>query len=225
MSCLLLLTRDRTTQALAERSLNAAGHEVVCSASANAAIRSLFSLRVDAVVVDSAIGEAEVKQFCAWRRNSEGTYPIVFLAPAGARWLTDMLPVEGEEDEIVVKPYESKDIRQAVERALEAAGGARPNVISIGDLALDRNTQELSGNGVTVQLTPTEYRLIHYLAQHRGSIVPTEELLEKVWEFFPGTGSSELVRSHVRNLRAKLRMIVQGDDVVQTVPRRGYRLQ
>ena len=46
----------------------------------------------------------------------------------------------------------------------------------------------------------------------------------KVWEFFPGTGSSELVRSHVRNLRNKLRTVTGGADLVQTVPRRGYRL-
>ncbi len=65
---------------------------------------------------------------------------------------------------------------------------------------------------------------MYYLMQRRGSIVSAEELLEKVWEFFPGTGSSELVRSHMRNLRNKLRIVTGGADLVQTVPRRGYRL-
>ncbi len=77
---------------------------------------------------------------------------------------------------------------------------------------------------MSVQLTPTEFRLMHYLAQRRGTIVSAEELLEKVWEFYPGTGSSELVRSHVRNLRGKLRDATGGSGLLQTVPRRGYRL-
>ena len=124
----------------------------------------------------------------------------------------------------MTKSHEGKDIRCAAEKTLDAAGEARPEVISIGNLALDRNSHELRGDGVTVQLTPTEFRLMYYLIQRRGSIVSAKELLEKVWEFFPGTGSSELVRSHVRNLRNKLRIVAGGADLVQTVPRRGYRL-
>jgi DNA-binding winged helix-turn-helix (wHTH) protein len=65
---------------------------------------------------------------------------------------------------------------------------------------------------------------MYYLIQRRGSIVSAEELLEKVWEFFPGTGSSELIRSHIRNLRSKLRIATGGAELLQTVPRRGYRL-
>ena len=111
-----------------------------------------------------------------------------------------------------------------MERALTASHRSRPTVVLIDDLQLDRTTHELKGNGVHVQLTPTEFRLLKYLAQRQGAIASSEELLEKVWEFYPGTGSSELVRSHVRNLRAKVRIAAPGRDLIQTVPRRGYRL-
>ncbi len=124
----------------------------------------------------------------------------------------------------MTKPCEGKEIRSSVEKTLDAAGGTRPEVISIGDLALDRNSHELRGDSVTVQLTPTEFRLMSYLVRRRGRIVSAEELLQKVWEFFPGTGSPELVRSHVRNLRNKLRIVIGEAGLVQTVPRRGYRL-
>jgi two-component system OmpR family response regulator len=224
MSCVLLVAHDPSTATLAEHALSAGGHEVITVRSSDAAIRSLFNVRIDAAVVDSAIGEEEVKEFCGWLRSSSDNCPIVLLTPAGARWLTDLLPVDPGLDEIVAKPCEGKEIRRAVEKTLDAAAGARPEVISIGNLALNRNSHELRGDGVAVQLTPTEFRLMYYLIQRRGSIVSAEELLEKVWEFFPGTGSSELVRSHVRNLRNKLRTVTGGADLVQTVPRRGYRL-
>lgn len=224
MSCVLLVARDPSTATLAERTLSAGGHQVITVDSSDAAIRSLFNVCIDAAVVDSAIGEEEVKELCGWLRSGNESYPIVFLTPAGARWLADLLPVDPGRDEIVAKPCEGNEIRRAVEKMLDVAGGARPNAISIGDLALDRNSHELRGDGASVQLTPTEFRLMYYLIQRRGSIVSAEELLEKVWEFFPGTGSSELVRSHMRNLRSKLRIVTGGADLVQTVPRRGYRL-
>ncbi len=224
MSSILLITRDASTEVLAERALVSGGHEVITVPGAGAAIRSLFNVRVDAVVVDSAVGEEELKEFRGWLQSGNGSYPIVFLASAGARWLVGSLPFDPDRDEIVVKPCEGKEIRQAVERTLDAAGEARPEALIIGDVTLDRSAHELRGEGVTVQLTPTEFRLMSYLAQRRGVIVSAEELLEKVWEFFPGTGSSELVRSHVRNLRSKLRVATGGVELVQTVPRRGYRL-
>jgi two-component system OmpR family response regulator len=224
MSSVLIITRDSSTQVLAEGALTSAGHEVVTADSSSAAIRSLFNVQVDSVVVDSSIGEDDVREFCDWLRSANGACPIVFLAPAGARWLVGQLPVDAQRDEIVVKPCQGKDVRQAVERSLQAAGGVAPATISAGDLSLDTSSHELRGPGETVQLTPTEFRLMSYLTERRGNIVPSEELLEKVWEFFPGTGSSELVRSHVRNLRGKLRLASGGMDMVQTVPRRGYRL-
>ncbi|MDP2673504.1 MAG: response regulator transcription factor [Dehalococcoidia bacterium] len=223
MSCVLLITRDRSTEVLAERALVAGGHDVITADSTDAALRSLLNVRVDAAVLDTTVGEEAMSEFCSWLRSTETGCPVVFLASPGARWLGS-LPMEPERDEIVVKPCDGKEIRQAVEKTLNSAHHSSPAALMIGDITLDRSSHELRGDGVSVQLTPTEFRLVQYLAHRRGTIIPTEELLEKVWEFFPGTGSSELVRSHVRNLRSKLRIATGGAELVQTVPRRGYRL-
>jgi two-component system OmpR family response regulator len=224
MSSVLLITPDASTEALAERALVTGGHDVVTAASCDAAMRSLFNVRIDAIVVDGAVGESEVKEFCVRLETGDGKYPLVFLTSASARWLADSLPDSAARCEIVIKPCEGKEIRAAVERTLDTAEHTGPDVLTIGDVTLDRKSHELHGDSASVQLTPTEFRLMHYLVRRRGNIVSADELLEKVWEFFPGTGSSELVRSHVRNLRGKLRGATGGKDLVQTVPRRGYRL-
>ncbi len=223
MACILLITRDRSTEVLVERALVAGGHDVVAAESTDAALRSLLNVRIDAAVLDTTVGEEAMSEFCSWLRSTEASCPVVFLASPGARWL-GALPMEAERDEVVVKPCDGKDIRHAVEKTLNSAHEVSPAALMIGNVSLDRSSHELRGDGVSVQLTPTEFRLVHYLAQRRGAIISTEELLEKVWEFFPGTGSSEVVRSHVRNLRSKLRIATGGAELVQTVPRRGYRL-
>ena len=223
MSSVLLITRDRSTEVLAERALVAGGHDVIAAGSTDAALRSLLNVRIDVAVLDSTVGEEAMSEFCSWLRSTDTICPVVFLASPGARWLGS-LPMEPERDEIVVKPCDGKEIRRAVEKTLNSAHHLSPAALMVGDITLDRSSHELRGDGVSVQLTPTEFRLVQYLAHRRGTIVSSEELLEKVWEFFPGTGSSELVRSHVRNLRSKLRIATGGAELVQTVPRRGYRL-
>ena len=224
MPVVLVLTRDPGTEALAEQALSAVGYDVIRAPSARAAVRTLLNAAVDAAVVDSGIGREETEEVTSRLRERDGSLPVVFLAAAGARWLPGSLPVRRDFDEVVAKPCGPREIRQAVERTLSAAGRGRPNMIAIGELQLDRLSHELRGEGVVVTLTPTEFRLMEYLAQRTGSIVPSEELLEKVWQFYPGTGSSELVRSHIRNLRGKLRVAARDRELIQTVPRRGYRL-
>lgn len=224
MSSVLLVTRDTSTERLAEHALASVGHEVITAGGCGAAIRSLFNVSVDVVVMDSAIGEAEMNELCVWLRSGNGSYPVVFLTGASARWLVDSLPIDKDHDEIVTKPCEGNDIRRAVAKTLDSTQRKGPEVLMVGNASLDKSSHELRGDSASVQLTPTEFRLMYYLIQRRGSIVSTEELLEKVWEFFPGTGSSELVRSHVRNVRNKLRIATGGSEQLQTVPRRGYRL-
>ncbi len=223
MPTVLVVTNDPSTEELIRAGLANLGYEVVATASSEAALRSLFSVRIDATVVDTTLRE-DIERLCRGLRDADGALPIIFLASPSAQWLPGSLPLQRGLDEVVVKPCSAKDVHQAVERALAASHRSRPSVLLIGELQLDRITHELRGGGVEVQLTPTEFRLMEYLAQRQGAVVSSEELLEKVWESYPGTGSSELVRSHVRNLRAKLRAAAPGRELIQTVPRRGYRL-
>ena len=223
MPALLLFTSDPAAEELIQRGLGGVGYEVVATANCEEAIRTLFRVKIDAVVIDTAIGD-EVDWLCQRLHGADGALPVVFLAAASAPWVPGSVPLRTGLDELVVKPYSGREVLQAVERALAASHRSRSNVVLIGELQLDRTTHDVKGTGVRVQLTPTEFRLIEFLAQRQGAITSTEELLEKVWEFFPGTGSSELVRSHIRNLRAKLRIASPGRELIQTVPRRGYRL-
>lgn len=223
MPALLLITADAAAEDLIRRGLGSLGYEVVTTASCDEAIRALFKVKIDAVVIDTSLGE-DVEWLCQRLRGADGALPVVFLAAPSVQWLPGSVPLRPGLDEMVVRPYSGRDVLQAVERALAASHRSRSNVVLIGDLQLDRTSHEIRGGGVQVQLTPTEFRLMEFLAQRQGSITSAEELLEKVWEFFPGTGSSELVRSHIRNLRAKLRIAVPDRDLIQTVPRRGYRL-
>jgi DNA-binding response OmpR family regulator len=76
--------------------------------------------------------------------------------------------------------------------------------------------------GVTVQLTPMEIKLLYYLIAHSGEVVSSQQLLEKVWGYPPGTGSGNLVRMHILNLRAKVEADPHRPKLLRTQPKHGY---
>jgi DNA-binding response OmpR family regulator len=95
--------------------------------------------------------------------------------------------------------------------------------MKVEGMTFDRSGQRLISGDAAQHLTPIEFRLLDYLVSVRGAIATTSELLENVWHYEAATASSDVVRSHMKNLRAKIRALA-GADLIETIPRRGYRL-
>ena len=96
---------------------------------------------------------------------------------------------------------------------LPSATGSR---IQVGDVEIDGGTRRVRVGGAEVHLTPTEFDLLHYLAERPDRVVTREELLEQVWGYAVAMGL-RTVDSHVRSLRRKL-----GADLIRTVHGVGY---
>ena len=73
-------------------------------------------------------------------------------------------------------------------------------------------------------LTPTEFDLLYHLMSHAGQVFASERLLQEVWDFPYDTGSTDLVRAHVKNLRAKIEPDPRKPTYLRTVPRHGYMI-
>ena len=223
MPNVLLISSDANVRELVSRCLQTAGYEVTSARDEDQALRAVFTVKAQGLVLDAPAID-DIRRFRERLQAITGPLPCVFLAPSSARWVPGSLPLADERDDLVVKPFSADDVLNAVERIFAAEHGHGRDITAIGDVHLDRSVQSLRGAGTEVTLTPTEFRLLEYLTARRGVITSAEELLDKVWGFYPGTGSPELVRSHIRNLRAKLRKVSPDWDLIYTVPRRGYRL-
>ena len=103
---------------------------------------------------------------------------------------------------------------------------ARPQVsvevLEVGGLTLNMRTREASSEANTLVLTPTEFSLLEYMLRRPGEILPTNRLLEDVWDYPPGVGDPALVRMHIRNLREKLEADPSDPRWILTVGRQGY---
>jgi DNA-binding response OmpR family regulator len=161
----------------------------------------------DALVLDIIMPGMDGISVCRQlRRDPRFTaLPILFLTAKGS---TDDI-VDGLDagaDDYVIKPFELAELRARIHALLrrssrDSGSGA---IIQMNDLKLDSDTYQVFVKGYRVQLTSTEHRLLRYLMENPNRALSPGHLLQAVWEYPPNTGDPDLVRAHVRNLRAKI---------------------
>jgi DNA-binding response OmpR family regulator len=110
-------------------------------------------------------------------------------------------------------------LRRAVAGPVRMPPAPGVTVESFGDLELDREALEVRRGGSTVQLTPTELKLLIEFANNPGVVLSRSTLLQRVWDYEWG-GDGRLVDVHLQRLRTKI-----GADRIETVRGFGYKLR
>mgnify|MGYP002676869691 FL=1 len=141
------------------------------------------------------------------------TYPVIMLTARDAQ----QDKIEGLSlgaDDYVVKPFRPLELIARVRAQLRryTSYGSRAQaiespLIQLDGLEINRDARAVAVDGAPVRLTPIEYSILLYLAEHRGSVVAVEDLFRAVWneDFMPGSNNTVMV--HIRHLREKI-----GDD-------------
>lgn len=93
-----------------------------------------------------------------------------------------------------------------------------------GPLILHCHNMTVENNGRVCTLTPTEFELLRYLMLHANEICSTKRLLQHVWGYPPGVGSTDLVRTYIRSLRCKIEACPAQPMYLRTIRHRGYML-
>ena len=94
-------------------------------------------------------------------------------------------------------------------------------MLRYADVVLDDRCREVSRGGRRIELTATEYLLLHYFLLHPRRVVSKPQLLRDVWQYESG-GSVNLVETYVSYLRRKLER--DGPPLIRTVRQAGYML-
>jgi DNA-binding response OmpR family regulator len=239
LATILVISSDRRACDALRGALAAQGHLVTDAASSDEGLRALHTLRADLVALDLAAPGLPSEQFCRWLRADpdRAQMPVLFLGPRAALQVEGALPsaLRPGADTYLGRPFDAEGLAEAVAGLLSRDEGApvgRP--LRVGPLTLDpvgrflrwaRAPADQRGRSIRqIRLTPIECRLLREFMEKPGLALSTEELLVRVWGFYPGTGGGEVLRAHVRNLRRKLRHLHEGAELLVTVPRVGYRL-
>jgi two-component system, OmpR family, response regulator RpaA len=190
------------------RALSREGYEIGQSTSGNDAWQKIVNRRPDLVILDIMMpGGMDGLQLCKkLRADSRFTDLLVLFLTASSKTDDIVAGLDVGGDDYVTKPFELAELTARVRSLLRRAQHDADiiAIIEIGSVKLDSDTYQVHVHGKSIQLTATEHRLLRYLMEHPNQALSTQRLLEAVWDYPPRTGDPDLVRAHIRNLRAKL---------------------
>ncbi|KAA9154480.1 response regulator transcription factor [Microbacterium lushaniae] len=202
--------------------LAAHGYDVVTAPDGAAAITLAAQENPDIVVLDLGMPRLDgVRVIQALRGWSEA--PI--LVVSGRTGSADKIEaLDAGADDYVTKPFQIDELLARL-RALSrrtAAASVDP-VVRFGDVVVDLSARVVTRAGTRVHLTPTEWRMLEFLARHPGSLVTRQTLLKELWGSEQVSDSGYL-RLYVSQLRKKLEADPADPQHLLTEQGMGYRL-
>ncbi|MBK8021340.1 MAG: response regulator transcription factor [Chloroflexi bacterium] len=226
MAQILAVDDDNEVLDTLGRVLRHENHDVSLASSAAQALDVLQRTIPDLMILDVIMPEMDGVTLCRRLRRDARfmALPILFLTARGST--EDIVTgLEAGADDYIVKPFELPELRARISAVLRR--GKRDSrgemVLELDGLRLDSDTYRAYVNDDTIQLTSTEHRLLRYLMEHPNQALSPSHLLQAVWEYPPNTGDPDLVRAHVRNLRAKLERSAQRR-YIRTIHGVGYMI-
>jgi two-component system OmpR family response regulator len=127
-------------------------------------------------------------------------------------------------DDYLTKPFSVEELivrSRAILRRVRDLDDSS-SVLRFADLTLDEDQHEVVRDGHLVDLTPTEFKLMHYLLMNSDRVVSKAQILDRVWQYDFG-GNENVVEIFISSLRRKLEQ--HGPRVIHTVRGVGYRLR
>jgi two-component system phosphate regulon response regulator PhoB len=221
----ILIVEDEDALTLLLRyNLEAEGYEVETVARGDDADMLLKERIPDLAILDWMLPGLSGIELCRRLRGRADTrqLPIIMLTARGEE-SERVRGLSTGADDYVVKPFSVPELNARVRALLRRALPERiADVLSFGDLEIDREKKRVSRAGRAVELGPTEYRLLEFLMQRPGRVFSREQLLDGVWgsEIYI---DERTVDVHVGRLRKALNR-GHANDPIRTVRGAGYAL-
>jgi DNA-binding response OmpR family regulator len=203
------------------------GYDVHWEATGGAGVAYARDRSPQLIVLDVRLPDGSGFDFCRQMRQLGLRQPILMLT-VQADELDKVLGLEMGADDYLTKPYRLREliarIRSLLRRAYGELASTEADILYAGELTIDRTRASVTRDGRCVNLTPTEFRLLVFLAQHPGQVFSRGQLIENVWGSDADFYDDRTVSVHVRRLREKIEVEPGDPRIVLTVPGLGYRL-
>lgn len=195
------------------RALTAAGFAVQLCGEGEAAWFAGDTEDFDIVVLDLGLpGMDGLSVLKMWRANDR-QMPVLILTARGS-WMERVEGIEAGADDYLPKPFHMEELVARARGLVRRASGQAAAALHLGPVRIDTNRMSVHAEGLPVQVSPLEYRLLTYFAHNKERVIAPTELLEHLY----GDDESREVNA-VEALIARLRRKV-GPDVIRT--RRGF---
>jgi DNA-binding response OmpR family regulator len=224
METLLFIEDDDAIRLALSLALEDEGYSVREAPNGTEGLAAFDRYPVDLVLLDLRLPDMSGFDVCRALRF-KSTVPIIIIT-AQTDTVDMVAGLEAGADDYVTKPVVPKELAARIRsllRRVHLQDVPQPQASVFGDVELRREQGIVLKRGVEVNLTKTEFRLLCEFADHAGSVLSRDQLLERVWGY-EYLGDSRLVDAHVRRLRVKIEDHPDDPQLIVTARGVGYRL-
>jgi DNA-binding response OmpR family regulator len=200
-------------------------YDVYCARSLSEARNLYQRFPPDVVVLDVMLNEGPEPEsdgfaVCKALRDEGYKGPVIFLTARTTEG-DKLLGFQLGADDYVTKPFSLPELGARVTAVLRRVGGAR-SIYKFGTVEVDLDNYVIRHPMAEERLSNREQELLRYLIEHRGKVLPREELLTSIWRYSPNV-TTRTVDTHILNVRKKLKDDASNPHFIETMHGVGYR--
>ena len=227
MANILICDDERDIVSALEIYLRSDGHTTFAAANGEEALEVLAREEIHLVLMDVMMPRMDGLNALS-RIREISNVPLIFLT-AKSEDTDKILGLNLGADDYVTKPFNPVELSARVRSQLRrytqlgGIGAAEPGEVRVGALSLSERTRTASLDGEILNLTPTEFDILHLLMRHPGEVLPPAEIYRRVWRDAP-YGAEGTVAVHIRHLREKIEIDPAEPRRLLVVWGHGYKL-
>ena len=217
---LLVIEDDDTLRESLAAKLTESGFAVEQAADGREGLYFAQEYPIDLAIIDLGLPQMSGLDIIREVRKDGKSFPILILT-ARDRWEDKVDGLDAGADDYVVKPFQFEEVIARVNALVRRSGGWAASEMVAGPVSLDLSRQEVKVNGVAIELTSFEYKIIEYLMVRAGQVISKTELTERLYDQ-DFERDSNVIEVFVGRLRKKL----DPDNTIkpiETLRGRGYR--
>jgi len=222
---LLIVDHDRYLVEMLTSWLKTLGFDVYRAFTADRARSEWEEVQPDMVLLDTQLKDIDALHMCHEMQQRHDA--LVLVMTDGKDVQDEIECLESGADDYIRKPFFPSQLLARI-RALSRRGRStlqqRPSsIITVGPICVDSLHNEVTVNGKTTRLTPTEGKLLHLLAINANNVCTADQIVSYVWGF-SNDGDTSLIKAHIRHVRQKVEPDANKPIYILTVPGVGYSL-
>ncbi len=224
----LVVDDEPSIVTLLKFNLEQAGFEVATAYDGNEGYAAALKEKLDFIILDLMLPGMDGMDICRQLRQEKVNTPILMLT-AKSDEFDKILGLELGADDYITKPFSTREVVARVKAILrraktEAGRDVKSEEIRIGQLRILPEQFEAHFKGEKLELTPKEFELLLYLANHAGKVLSRDQLLNAVWNF-DFAGDTRIVDVHISHLREKIEEDSKQPQYIKTVRGFGYKME
>ncbi len=220
---ILVVDDEPNIRELLAATLRLTGFDVRKADGGDAALDAALAFRPDLVVLDVLLPDMDGFEVARRLRGAGDDTPVLFLTARDS--VEDRIAgLTAGGDDYVAKPFSLEEVVLRIRAILRrtSVGEAPDDVLRYADLEVDAHAHEVRRGKRRIELSPTEFKLLHYLITNAGRVVSKAQILDRVWHYDFG-GNGRVVESYISYLRRKIDCA--GPPLIHTIRGVGYTLR